>query len=149
MPRKTTKTTKTTKRVIKKSAPAVAVAPEMHECQCGAACKCGCHHGKFKKFIVLLIVFLLGFAVAKMVPCHRFHHMHKGPYMHPVFQNGCLDMASIKCPKMLETLQASEANADGCITMVEFKEIKRAMRREMRDKMHEHPAPQPMEAEQQ
>lgn len=149
MPRKTTKTTKTTKRVIKKSAPAVAVAPEMHECQCGAACKCGCHHGKFKKFIVLLIVFLLGFAVAKMVPCHKFHRMHKGMQMHPVFQNGCLDMASIKCPKMVETLQASEANADGCITMGEFKEIKKAMHREMRNKMPEQPAPEPVVAEQQ
>lgn len=136
MPRKTTKTTK---RTVKKAAPVAAKAPEMHECQCGAACQCGCHHGKFKKFIVLLIVFLLGFAVAKITCCHKKHFMPMVPKMHPVFQNGCLDMASVKCPKMIEMLQASEANVDGCITKEEF----RAMKKAMHNDMHHRPAPAP------
>lgn len=135
MPRKPVK--KTTKKV------APVATPETHECHCGDGCHCGCHHGKFKKFIVLLIVFLLGFAVAKFTCCHRGHSMHHGPRMRPVFQNGCLDMAAIKCPKMKEALQVSVANEDGCITVEEFKEIKHAMREEMR--MHH--GPKPIDAE--
>ena len=145
MPKKSTKTTKTTKtRTVKKTAPVMNTVPQAYECPCGAECHCGCHHGKFKKFIVLLIVFLIGFAAAKFTCCPHRHHMRKGPEMHPVFENGCLDMASIKCPKMVETLQVSAANADACITLEEFQEVKEAMHREMREHHH---MPKPADAE--
>lgn len=145
MPRKTTKTTKKT---VRKSAPVVAKQAATQECQCGSACQCGCHHGKFKRFITLLIVFLLGFALAKFVcsPIQQRRAQRRAMEMHPVFTNGCLDMASIKCPKMVETLQTAEANADGCITVSEFKEVKDAMHEEMR-KHHHHGKPMPMDAE--
>jgi len=121
---------KATKPVARRAAP---VAPEMHECHCGASCGCGCHCGKFKKFIVLLIVFVLGFAVAKITCCHGRRHM---PNMHPKFENGCLVMDSIKCPKMRADLAMADVDMDGCISREEFRAVKKSMHNEMR-KHHE------------
>ena len=119
----------TVKRALRR--PAMAnVAPEMHECQCGASCGCGCHCGKFKKFIVILIVFAIGFAVAKITCCHGHRHM---PKMHPEFENGCLVMDSIKCPKMQQELVFADTDMDGCITRVEFDSAKKSMRKKMRE----------------
>lgn len=101
------------------------VRPETHECPCGGGCKCGCGCGKFKKFIVLLIVFALGFAVAKFVPCHRFKH--NMPEFHPEFVDGCLKMDSIKCPKMQEFVARADADMNGCITKEEFHAAKPEM----------------------
>ena len=123
---KTTKKVKTTKKTVK---PAVAATPVAHECPCGGECKCGCHHGKFKKFVVLVIVFLIGFAVAKMTCCHR--GMHGMPKMQPVFDNGCLVVESIKCPKMQEALANADVDMNGCITVDEFRAVKKSMRHEM------------------
>lgn len=145
MPKKTT--AKKTAKAATKRTPKMAEMPmpEAHACTCGGECKCGCHHGKFKKFIVLVIVFLIGFAVAKMTCCH--HGMHRMPKMNPVFENGCLVMESIKCPKMVEALANADVDMNGCITMEEFKTIKREMRREMRGprEMPEMPEPPVME----
>ena len=44
---------------------------------------------------------------------------------------------------MVETLTASVANTDGCITKEEFKEVKKEMFREM----HKHHMPKPADAE--
>lgn len=120
-------------------------APEMHTCGCGAECKCGadcqcgghCHEqksrcgfGRFmKKLIITLIVFALGFAAAKLVCCDK-HHM-RGPRAE--FVNGCLDAASVKCPKLLEALPAMDINQDGCITKDEYRIVKKQMRREIRE----------------
>ncbi len=147
MPRKPTKSTKTTKKVTKKVAPAVAATPATHECQCGSACQCGCHHGKFKKFIVIVIVFLLGFALAKFVcnPMQQRRAHHRAMEMHPVFTNGCLDMESVKCPKMVEALQNADVNADGCINLEEFKATKKAMHHEMRNHHNKPEMPEPEE----
>lgn len=51
------------------------------------------------------------------------------------FVNGCMDVASVKCPKMLNDLPKIDANGDGCITKAELRAAKRAMRH------HEKPAP--------
>ncbi|MBO4480696.1 MAG: hypothetical protein J5742_03695 [Alphaproteobacteria bacterium] len=139
MPRKPIKNTK---KVTKKYAPTIA--PEAHECQCGAACQCGCRHGKFKKFVVIVIVFLLGFAVAKVTCCHKRHHMRAMPEIHPVFENGCLDMQSIHCPKMVEALQSADVNADGCVSLEEFSTTKEAMKREMHERHHHMPKSEEM-----
>lgn len=129
MPKKTTKKTTTVRKTTR-----VAPAPVMdaHACGCGDSCKCGCKCGKIKKLIVMLIVFLLGFAVAKFAFCPCHHHNMKMPHMHPVFVDGCLDMQSVKCPKMQETLAVADVDANGCITEEEFKDAKRAMRHHMR-----------------
>lgn len=120
--KKTTKRT-TTKRVVK---PAPAKAPELHEFHCG--CKCT----PLKKACYLGGMFILGFLVAFFLvcPCHK--HGPKMPRIHPVFVNGCLDMESIKCPKMQEELAMADVDGNGCVTEEEFRATKREMRREMR-----------------
>jgi hypothetical protein len=121
---------KTVKRVAKRPIMAEVPAPEMHECHCGASCGCGCHGGKFKKFIVLLIVFILGFAVAKITCCRGRHHM---PKMEPKFENGCLVMDSIKCPKMQQELVFADTDMNGCVTRMEFESVKKSMDKRMRE----------------
>jgi len=120
----------TTKRAPKRTVAAEVAAPEMHECHCGTSCGCGCHCGKFKKFIVLLIVFALGFAVAKITCCHGRHHM---PRIQPKFENGCLVMDSIKCPKMQQELVFADTDMDGCVTRAEFDSVKKSMDKRMRE----------------
>lgn len=112
------------KKVAKVAKPVmepVVVAPA-HECNCGAnctcGCKCGCRACRFiKKLLVILIVFALGFVAAKMC-CG-------GPRVH--FNNGCLDVASVKCPKMQAELPMMDANGDGCISREEFRAYKKQM----------------------
>ena len=85
-----------------------------------------------KKAFYLGGMFILGFLVSHfLVP--SCHHNVKMPRMHPVFVNGCLDMESIKCPKMQEKLATADVDANGCITAEEFRAVKHAMRREMRE----------------
>ena len=53
--------------------------------------------------------------------------------MHPVFVNGCLDMESVKCPKMRENIARMDLDGNGCVTEGEFRAAKRAMRHDMRE----------------
>jgi hypothetical protein len=124
------------KKIIKKTnaRKPVKVAPvaEMHTCACGDACKCGCSCGKFKKFVVLFIVFLLGFAVAKLTCCRGGHDMYKkrAQERHPVFVNGCLDMESIMNRKMRKALQDTPAiSDDDCITIDEYKSVRATLKK--------------------
>lgn len=100
------------------------------DCHCCGGCKCcGSKFGRFmRKLIFVLVVFALGFAAAKLCCCGPRHH---GPRMH--FVNGCLDVASVQCPKMQEALPAMDINQDGCITRDEFRQVKRNMRAEIRE----------------
>lgn len=119
------------KTVTKKSAEAKGTAPavEMHKCGCDKSCPCGgnceCkkHHcGFWKKLIVMLVFFSLGFAAAKMLPCPKRGKMPK-----PQFDdNGCL---VVKCQKMIEKLPEIDTNADGCVDKAEFKAFKKQMRK--------------------
>jgi len=123
---------KAPKKTIKRTAPKVMpVHADAHMCHCGDACKCGCRCGKFKKFVVLLIVFLLGFAVAKMTNCRKGPDMYKKRTQerHPVFVNGCLDMESVISKKTREALQNSNVGADGCVTIAEYKAIRMGMKK--------------------
>ena len=101
-----------------------------HDCPCGTGCKCGgSKFGRFmRKLILFVIIFALGFAAAKLCCCGP---RHNGPRMH--FVNGCLDVASVKCPKLAEALPAMDINQDGCITRDEFRQVKRNMRAEIRE----------------
>lgn len=120
------------KATVKKTPVKKVEAPvmEMHTCGCGHDCKCAQHHcgckcGRFfKKLVVFLIIFALGFACAKFIPCG------KGPKHapRPEFANGCLVTESVKCPKLVEMLATADVNNDGCINAKEFRAIKRQMR---------------------
>ena len=127
MPKKTMKKS-TAKEVAKKNTKAAVMAakPELHECHCGCSC------GPMKKTIILTCMFLLGFAVAKFAFCSCRMCSHKFAKEHPVFVNGCLDIQSIKCPKMQEILANADVDADGCISVSEFNAVKRIMRRDAR-----------------
>ena len=113
------------------------IAPVMeHKCECGRDCSCGCHrHGTahiIKHIIVWAIIFALGLACGKMMNCgHHGKKMYR--QMHPVFTDGCLDMASIDCPKMAEEIVAADVNADNCISIEEFKAWKKANKPDMRN----------------
>ena len=125
MPAKKTTTKKSTvKKVdVKKTAPVME-----HKCECGEHCQCHCHGGAHwvKHIIVWAIIFALGMVCGKMMNCNHAHkHMAK---MHPVFVNGCLDMESVKCPVMQEKLAAADVDGNECISMEEYKAIKKEMK---------------------
>ena len=116
---KQTKTTPT-KKMIKK-------APVMeHKCSCGADCPCHKHGSMHivKHIIVWAIIFALGMACGKMMNCQHGKRMMK--QIHPVFTNGCLDMQSVNCPKMAEEIVKADINADGCISVEEYKVFKQS-----------------------
>ena len=101
-PAKKTPVRKTTKATVKK----VVKPAETYSCGCNHGCACGghcaehthcaCHKGRFwKKLVLFLVIFALGFATAKLCCCHK-----RGGFMpRPEFDNGCL---VVKCPKMAE-----------------------------------------------
>lgn len=105
-----------------------------HECACGSNCACGCHrHGSMhvlKHIIVWAIIFALGMACGKMMNCGHGKKMYRK--MQPVFTNGCLDIASIKCPKMSEEIVAADVNGDNCISVEEYKAWKQTNKPNMR-----------------
>ena len=106
-----------------------------HDCGCEHNCPCGCHkHGAahlIKHIIVWAIIFALGMACGKMMNCRYGKKMFR-PMPQPVFTNGCLDMASIKCPKMSEEIVVADVNADNCISVEEYKAWRRANKTKMR-----------------
>ena len=120
------------KTTVKKSAAkktVIKAAPVMeHKCECGEHCHC---HGSahwLKHLVVWAIIFAMGMVCGKMLPCgHGHKYMEK---MHPVFVNGCLDISSIECPKMQEKLVAADVNGDECISIEEYRAIKKEMKPE-------------------
>ena len=125
-------TKKLTKKAPVKKA-AVKPAPVMeHKCECGEKCHCHCHGRAhiIKHLIVWAIIFALGMVAGKMMNCgHGPKHMKM---KHPVFVNGCLKMSSIECPMMLEKLAAADVNGDNCISVEEYRVVKKEMKKEMR-----------------
>jgi len=139
---------KTTKKMsVKKTA--VKPTPVMeHKCECGENCRCHCHGGAhfIKHLIVWAIIFALGMVCGKMMYCgYGPKHMKM---KHPVFVNGCLDMASIECPKMQEKLMNADVNGDNCVSVEEYKVVKREMKKDMRHHkgFHEPNMAEPMPA---
>ena len=152
MPEKNTKKSTVKKTVARKSAAKttvkkVAKPAETYSCGCHHNCACGgncaehmhckCHKGGFfKKFVLCLIVFALGFASAKLCCCKRGGFMPK-----PEFDNGCL---VVKCPKMAEMAVKMDKNGDGCVDKAEFKVAKKHNRKfKARHQEPEMPAPVP------
>lgn len=141
MPTKTTK--KTVKKTTVKKAPVKSAPVAEHKCMCDEKCACHCHGRAhlIKHIVVWAIIFALGMVCGKLLNCGGHHGMKHMPQMHPVFENGCLKMDSIECPKMAEKLAAADMNGDACISMEEYKAVKKGMMKEMRrDKgMRGHP----------
>lgn len=150
MPTKSTKKSTVKKTAVKKPTVKRNVKPiiveenvkivsesQMSQCKCGAHCNCGpdckcMHHGSkcvrfMLKVIVILIVFALGFAAAKFVDGNRYF---RGPRVD--FDNGCLDVSSVKCPQMQSVLPMMDIDHDGCITREEYRAIKKELGRQIR-----------------
>ena len=121
---------KTTKRAVK-SAPVAAQQPVVNEVPMTTTC---CHCTRRKKFFYLIVMFVLGILVGQLFCCCG-HQKH--PRVH--FVNGCVDVTSVKCPKMLEQLPTMDANNDGCITRAELRAAKRAMRHQKEESVAEQP----------
>ena len=141
MPAKKTVKKTTIKKAAVKSAPVME-----NKCECAGHCHC---HGSahwVKHVVVWAIIFALGMVCGKLVCCggHGPKHM---PKMHPVFVNGCLDMESIKCPKMQEKLATADVDGNECISVAEYKAVKKEMFKAMRKHKKDMPAvPQEPEA---
>lgn len=156
MAEKTTKKATTTKKTVAKKtiskpvttkktvAKKVVAAPVVEKfpcgcdkgCACGGECACAkkkCTFGRFlKKLVLVLIIFALGFAAAKMSCCGKRGKM--GP--RPEFENGCL---VVKCPKLAEMVPMMDTDANGCVSRKEFKAARKHMKRGSRPEM---PAPE-------
>lgn len=104
------------KPAVKKSVAAETVVmpvADAPKCCCEKSCACKCHHrGFFKKFILFLIIFALGFVAANMIcggkpgrPGPRFD------------ENGCLVK---ECPKIKEMKSVIDVDGNNCITRAEL-----------------------------
>lgn len=125
MPTKTT----TKKVTVKKNVPVKSTPVRESKCACGG--KCNCHyHGAahlIKHIIVWAIIFALGMVCGKMM-CGCHHGMKHTPKMNPVFENGCLKVDSVGCPMMREKLMAADMDGNECISLEEYKAVKKGMR---------------------
>ena len=122
----------TTKKAPVKKAATKTVAPEKLACGCDKNCACAgkchehkscncCKRGFWKKLILFIIIFALGFASANLIKCDKRGKF--GP--RPEFDNGCL---VIKCPKMAKIAPMMDADHNGCISKSEYKAAKKHMR---------------------
>ena len=125
-------TKKTTKKVIAKKTAVKSAPVAEHKCMCGENCNCHCHGSAHwvKHVIAWAIIFALGMVCGKMMNCnHGPEHM---PKMNPVFENGCLKMDSIDCPMMREKLMTADVDGNECISVEEYKAVKKEMKKDMR-----------------
>ena len=113
--------------VVEAHAPQCPCGPE---CKCGGDCKCarrGSRFGRFViKLIVVLIIFALGFAAAKLVDNGRAF----GPRVE--FDDGCLVVSSVKCPQLQALVPVMDMDQDRCISREEFRTVTAELRRQMR-----------------
>ena len=120
MAKQTKKTVKPAKKTAVKPAPVA-------ECKCGKDCPCGCHQHcaghRLKHIMILVIVFILGYACGKIF-CFCPMRKHMANYNYPVFTNGCLDMQKINNTKFQEKLLKADVNEDGCVSVEEYQAFK-------------------------
>ncbi len=127
MPQKSTKKAPAKKPVKKIVKPAMVAKPVVNEIPLPDPY---CHCTKRKRNTILtcvsIIFFLLGMLVYHMFFCDGHHPRYR---MKPHFVNGCVDVTTVKCPKMLESLPMMDTDNDGCITKKELRAAKKMMRR--------------------
>lgn len=128
----------TAKKVVKKTVkPVVAAKPVAFEIPEPDRY---CHCTKRKRNVILTCTFTVAFLFG-MLTYHVFFcpdHPHFKP--HTQFVNGCMDVASVKCPKLLQDLPTIDADHDGCVTKAELRAAKKAMRHHKKDAPVEQPA---------
>jgi hypothetical protein len=129
---------KTTKKVITKKSVARPAPVAEHKCMCSENCHCHCRAHLIKHIITWAIIFALGMVCGKMIGCCGHHGMKHMPKMNPVFENGCLKMDSIPCPKMQEKLMNADVSGDGCVSVEEYKAVKKEMMKDMKKDMRGH-----------
>jgi len=140
MPTKTTKKApakKPVKRVVK---PMVAPKPVMTEIPMPDPY---CHCTKRKRNFILTCVFIGSFIFGMLVAKAYFCDCHHKHMPRPHFVNGCMDVESIKCPKMLEQIPMMDTDNDGCITRAELRAAKHAMRDAKQEVTEETPVAEP------
>ncbi|MDR1361240.1 MAG: hypothetical protein LBJ18_02940 [Rickettsiales bacterium] len=111
-----------------KAAP-VAAAPIAATPCCGGNCGCGCRKRFWKKLLLIVIVFALGWAACCCFCCGKNGHKFGGrAHFAEMFTDGCLDLSKIQCPEKLAQIEAvaatADADKDGCITPAELKAAK-------------------------
>ena len=144
MPTKTTKKTVTKKAPAKKPVKKVAkpaVAPKPVAMVEIPEPDRYCHCTKRKRNCILTCVstgcLVVGFLISQLFFCGCCCKKHAPKIQ---FVNGCADVSSIKCPKMLQELPMIDADHDGCITKAELRAAKKMMRHNREPKPVEEPA---------
>ncbi|MBP5707465.1 MAG: hypothetical protein J6W79_00535 [Alphaproteobacteria bacterium] len=145
MPTKTTKKTVTKKAPAKKPAKKLATAAPVAKKPISAVeiplPDPYCHCTKHKRNIILTCVstgcLVVGFLISQLFFCGCCCKKHAPKIQ---FVNGCADVSSIKCPKMLEKLPAIDADHNGCITKAELHAAKKMMRHNREPKPATEPA---------
>ena len=121
MAKQTKRPAKTAKKPVAKPAPVM-------EHKCGKDCPCGCHQHsaghRLKHIMILVIVFILGYACGKIFCLCPMHKQMPRYNNHPVFTNGCLDMQNIRNTKFQEKLLKADVNEDGCVSVEEYQAFK-------------------------
>ncbi|MCL2629432.1 MAG: hypothetical protein FWD33_01945 [Alphaproteobacteria bacterium] len=114
--------------VAAKAPVAAAVKPAVAGCGCGTGCAC---KGRvWKKILLVIVIFALGFATCvalckgkckKHLMGGKHHVAQKGA---PLFdKNGCLNIDRVRGKFTAEQIRAADTNGDGCITREEFRNI--------------------------
>ncbi|MBN1324771.1 MAG: hypothetical protein JW974_00950 [Alphaproteobacteria bacterium] len=124
------------KPVVKAAAPApetkfVMEAPIASVPSCGCCCRNFGFCRFVRKLIVFFVIFALGYAAAIYCP-HSKRFFNNGPRMQEVFVNGCLDVAKLPNPDMVEKIKTADTNADNCISKDEFDAVRAEFRKENR-----------------
>ena len=130
MPTKTTKKTATKsvakKAPVKKSVKKVATPAPVIKPAATAEIplpSAYCHCTKRKRNTILTCVsitcLILGFMISHFFFCCDCAHHKRMPKLQ--FVDGCVDVQSIKCPKMLQELPVIDADHDGCVTRAELR----------------------------
>ena len=117
-------TKKTVKKVVKPAAVAKPVVTEI------PLPDPYCHCTKRKRNCILTSVFVVSFVLGILTAqffgfCGCDHHK-RAPRLEYV--NGCVNVESIKCPKLLESIPMIDADHDGCVTKKEMRAAKKMMR---------------------
>lgn len=147
MAKQTTKTTAAKKPAAKTVAKkttvkkATATVANTMPCGCDKNCACGghchehghckcCHGGFWKKLILFVIIFALGFASAKLCCCHAKKKMMPKPE----FDNGCL---VVKCPKLAKMVPMMDKDNNGCVSATEYKLAQAQMHKPKKARRHQ------------
>jgi hypothetical protein len=131
-------TKKTTRRAPARKATEMVARPvhyahyNHHEKTAATPCACGCRGGFWKKLILAVLIFALGWAACCWLGCCCHDGKKMSRKMWKFNEAGCLKMDAVKCPEFAAKIAAADADANGCITKIELRDWKMAKRAEHR-----------------